>query len=173
MPIGAKTNLKMQTPGQNSEALNELYASLSPDAVETLRQHETRKAVPAKTKLIELGKRPDHLIMLSAGTVEVLLPSGEQAIVLSTAGPGKVFGLRALVSGESPQIEVICRTECGLRLLPAQLFTRVLRSHPQMYFAVAKLLSADLQLAQAYLKERSRRKLRAGDRQMLVSSDRA
>lgn len=165
MPIRAKTFSRMQTPGPNSEGLDELYASLPPDAVETLRQHETWLIVPAKTKLIQYGRRPDHLIMLSAGMVETLLPSGEQAIFLSTAGPGSIFGLRSLVSGELPEIETICSIECGLRLLPAQSLTSVLRSYPQMYLAVAKLLSADLQFAQAYLKDRSRRKLRIGDRQ--------
>ena len=81
--------------------------------------------------------------------------------------------MRALVTGKLPEIEAICCTECEVRLLPEEIFTTALKSHPEMYFAVAKLLSADLQLAQAYLKNRSRRKLRQGDRLQLASTDRA
>ena len=160
----------MQTPGPNPNSLEELYKLLPVDVAEELRQQESRIKVPARTKLIHKGKRPDHLMMLCAGAVEVLLPCGKRAIVLSTAGPGRIFGLRALVTGKLPEIDSVCRTECELRLLPESAFTHALNSHPQMYFGVAKLLSADLQLAQTYLKNRSRRKLRAGGGSVLTPS---
>lgn len=163
----------MQTSGQNSNSLDELYRSLAADAAEKLRYQETRLTVPAKTKLVHCGKHPDYLIMLCAGDVEISLPCGNRAIVLSMAPRGRIFGLRALVTGKLPEIEAICRSECELRLLPERIFTSALKSNPQMYFTVAKLLSADLQLAQAYLKNRSRRKLRASNHLLLASSDRA
>ena len=74
------------------------------------------------------------------------------------AAPGRIFGLRALVTENLPEIEAICRTECELRLF-RQIFMSALKSHPQMYLPVARLLSADLKLAQTYLKARARRKL--------------
>jgi CRP-like cAMP-binding protein len=154
----------MQTSGINSQALEELYRSVPRDLAKSVRESETHVIVPAATKLIYCGKRPEHLIMLCAGSVEISLPCGKQAIVLSLAAPGRVFGLRALVTGELPEIEAICRSECELRLLPEKIFTSALKSNPQMYFAVTKLLSADLQLAQAYLKNRSHRRLRVRDR---------
>ena len=94
--------------------------------------------------------------MLCTGVAEILLPCGGQVIVLSTAGPGKIFGMRALVSDTKSEIEAICRTECTLRLLPRDIFVRTLESHPEMYFAIAKLLSEDLQLAHEYLKKRNK-----------------
>jgi CRP-like cAMP-binding protein len=168
-----KTISTMQTSGPNPQALEELYRSLPKDVAKTAREAETRLIVPATTRLIYCGERPEHLIMLCAGIVEISLPCGDQAIVLSMAAPGRVFGLRALVTGKLPEIEAICRSECELRLLPEKVFTGTLKSNPQMYFAVAKLLSADLQLAQAYLKNRSRRKLRMAEGVRLISCDRA
>lgn len=161
----------MQSSGPNLEALEELYESLPPDVAQILRRGETRLIVPATTKLIYFGKAPEHLIMVCAGNVEVSLRCRKQTIVLSMAGPGRIFGLRTLVSGELPEIEAICHTVCELRLLPEKLFTSALKSHPQMYLPIAKLLSADLQLAQAYLKNRdSRRKLRVRDWSLFSTS---
>jgi CRP-like cAMP-binding protein len=138
---------------------------------ETLRQGETRLIVPAATKVIDCRKRPEHLMMLCAGAVEISLPCRNPAMILGIAGAGWIFGLRALVSGKLPETEVICHTECELRLLPERLFTSTLKSHPEMYLPVAKLLSADLQLAQAYLK--NRRKLRVKERPLLPACDQA
>ena len=147
---------RMLTQESNSGALEELYKCLPQDVAAVLRQRETRVTVPAKTKLVCYGRQPEHLIMLFTGSVDILLPCGKQAIVLSTAGPGKIFGLRALVSDRLPEIDAICRTECTLRLLPRDMFVRALESHPEMYFSIAKLLSEDLQLAHAYLKKRNK-----------------
>lgn len=159
----------MQTPGLNLDALEELYRSLPRDVEKTLRQAETRLTVPPSTKLIYCGRRPEHLIALCAGAVEVTLPGKNQEVILSMAGPGRIFGLRALVTGKLSETEVICRTECELCLLPMEVFASALKSHSQMYLPLAKLLSADLQLAQAYLKNRDfRRKLRVKDVSVLA-----
>jgi CRP-like cAMP-binding protein len=162
----------MQTPGPNSNSLEELYRSLPADVAEKLRERESRLTVPASTKLIHYRKRPDHLVMLCGGDVEISTPCGKQPIRLSMAEPGRVFGLRALVSDNLPEIEAICRTECELRVLPQQIFVSALKSHPQMYLPVARLLSADLKLAQTYLKARARRKLRGAEDSKLMRSDR-
>ncbi len=161
----------MQAPGPNSETLEELYRSLPRDVANTVRQSETRLIVPPTTKLIYVGKQPEHLITLCAGKVEISVPCRKQAIRLSMAGPGRIFGLRALVTGKLPGVEATCLTECELRLLPKSIFTSALNSHPQMYLAVAKLLTADLKLAEAYLKNRARRKLRGPERALLMASD--
>jgi len=149
----ADNPFRMLTRESNSDALEELYKSLPQDVAAALRERETRLTVPARTKLVCYGTQPEHLIMLCTGSAEILLPCGGQAIVLSTAGAGKIFGLRALVSDKLPEIEAICRTECTLRLLPREIFVTALQCHPEMYFTVAKLLSEDLQLAHAYLKK--------------------
>lgn len=94
--------------------------------------------------------------MLCTGSAEILLPCEGHAILLSTAGPGKIFGLRALVTDRLPEIEAVCRTECTLRLLPRDMFVTAVESHPEIYFTIAKLLSEDLQLAHAYLKKRNK-----------------
>lgn len=138
-----------------------------------MRESETRLIVPLATKLIYCSKRPEHLIMLCAGSVEISLPCGDQAIVLSMAAPGKVFGLRALVTGKLPETEAICRSECELRLLPEKAFTSALKSCPQMYLPVAKLLSGDLQLAQAYLKNRNSRRGARASGPLLAVCDKA
>lgn len=150
----------MDSRNPKPEALNELYAVLPPDLVNALRRCERAITNNAGMRLVRRGERPDHLVMLMSGTVEISLPCEGKAIALGTAGAGKVFGLRALLSGEPPEIDVICLTQCVCTVIPQQDFLSIVKAKPQFYFAAAKVLSADLQLAQEYLKSTGRGSIR-------------
>jgi CRP-like cAMP-binding protein len=111
-------------------------------------------------RLVRYRERLDTLIILGSGTVEISLPcAGGKGIVLGTAGPGKVFGLRSLLSSEPPEIEVICLTDCLFAVIPRLELFRIVKTHPEFYLAAARILSDDLQLAHGYLKSSSRRKV--------------
>jgi CRP-like cAMP-binding protein len=133
--------------------LNELYQSLPPAARETLSQYEERVTVPAGTKLIRQGVMPEHLIAIQQGSVEVSVPAGEKAMLLSVAGEGKILGLRPILSRAAPEIEATAVEDCTILRIPQQRFLEVLKQHPEMYFAISKVLSGDLNAAERFLRQ--------------------
>jgi CRP-like cAMP-binding protein len=136
---------------------NELYAVLRAELRHELAQHEQFMIVPEGAVLIDHGTLPDHLVILNSGTVRVSVPNPKRAASMTTRQEGKVFGMRAAISGELPEIDVTCVEQCSITILPRDVFLDLLESHPEIYFAVAKVLSADLQIADRILRSHPRR----------------
>lgn len=136
---------------------NELYASLPSEIREELEKLERHVVVPCGQRLLEYGVLPQQLMILDSGVVEISVPSAEVEVSLGTAGPGKVFGMRAAVSGETPEIDVTPLEDCEVTVIPRTEFLAVLQNNPQMYFAVAKVLSADLKIADQLIRNCARR----------------
>lgn len=157
----ANMGTDMNAPLSQSQPLNVLYAGLADPLVAELRKLEHTRAYRAGSRLITCGEVPQNLMILTAGEAEILLPCPSHAISLGLASPGKVFGLKALMTGESAETDIVCVTSCTLTLLAGSRFLELLRSHPELYFVVAKILSADLQLADRVLKHTSKRFHRA------------
>lgn len=138
-------------------AVNELYEGLSTEAIDELKNHEKNITMPKGTKLIEHGVPPGNLIIVNSGAVDVSIPAAATHVSLGSAGPGKVFGMRATVSGETPEINVTCLDECQVTLIPKDEFMAVLQKYPNIYFSVARVLSADLKIADQLIRDCSRR----------------
>jgi CRP-like cAMP-binding protein len=137
------------------ETTNELCASLSADIRQELSKFAQAITVEPGSKLLRHGTRPDKLIILNSGKVEVTVPVEGKTLALGTAGPGKVFGLRAIVAGETSEIEVTALEKCSLTVLPADEFLNVLHRNPEMYMAVVKVLSGDLRNADSFLRQKA------------------
>jgi CRP-like cAMP-binding protein len=135
---------------------NELYAVLPLDIRRELEKHEQLMTVRAGTTLIEHGAVPKGLVILNSGTVEVSVPCSRGASLI-TRRPGKVFGMRAAISGELPEVEVTSIEPCTVTFVPRDVFLDLLKARPEMYFAVAKVLSTDLQIADHILRSATRR----------------
>jgi CRP-like cAMP-binding protein len=131
---------------------NELYAVLPLVARRELEKHEQCMMVPPGTQLIKHGVLPDRLVILNSGTVQVSVPCPRRPATLTTGEVGKVFGMRAAISGELPEIDVTCMGPCQVTFLPRDSFLDILKAEPQSYFAVAKVLSADLRIADRILR---------------------
>jgi CRP-like cAMP-binding protein len=142
----------MTTPFETS---NELYASLSTDVRQELGKVARAITVEPGSKLLRHGARPEQLIILNSGKVEITVPAEGKTLALGTAGPGKVFALRAIVAGEAAEIEVTALEKCGLTVLPADEFLNILRRNPEMYMAVVKVLSGDLRKADSFLRQKA------------------
>lgn len=124
--------------------MNDLYASLSGEVIEELAKHQHCLTVPAGTRLAECGTAADQLIILNSGTARAYVLVGGRKISLGIGGPGTVFGLPSLLAGEPLDRGLICLEQCEVTVLPKKAFLEVLNRNPQMYFAVVKVLSADL-----------------------------
>jgi CRP-like cAMP-binding protein len=140
---------------------NELYASLPPEVCLVLEKHERHITVPRGQRLMEYGVLPKQLFILNSGKVEISVPGPEAEVSLGTAGPGKVFGMRALVSGETPEIDVTPLEDCEVTVIPGPEFLAALQTTPQIYFAVAKVLSADLKIADQLIRNCARKSFSA------------
>ena len=148
----------MTNPPLHSEAANELYEMLSPELRAELARFEQVRIVPAGTHLITCGVAPENLVIVNAGKVEITLDCrSRHPASLGFSGAGKVFGMRATVSGELPEIDVTCMESCSITTVPRDVFLALLKNNPQAYFAVAKVLSSDLQIADRILRGNSRR----------------
>ena len=146
-----KVRIMNTTPLDNG-ARNELYAELSAELRTELAKYEGSVTVPAGTQLIKHSVLPEQLIILNSGKVEITLGGMQESFSFEGAEAGKVFGMRAVVSGELPEIDVTSRENCRITLIPRDAFLTIVRAHPEMYFAIAKVLSNDLVMAQRFLK---------------------
>jgi divalent anion:Na+ symporter, DASS family len=144
------------TPAHN-QAANELYTLLSPELRAQLASHERCLTVPAGTQLITQGVPPDQLVIVNSGKVEITLACSGESVSLDCAEAGKVFGMRAAISGELPEINVTCVDSCNITTVPRDVFLGLLKAHPETYFAVARVLSGDLQIADRILRNSARR----------------
>jgi CRP-like cAMP-binding protein len=142
--------------------MNELYANLSAPVLQQLAEQERSATVSRGSKLIQYRVSPNQLIILNSGLAEITVPVAGKTVSLGTAGPGKVLGLRSVMCGEVPEIDVTCLEECDITLLARDSFLEVLHRNPEMYFAVVKVLSADLKAAQSFLREKTGRVKAAG-----------
>lgn len=129
---------------------------MPPEIVELLRECESPALLKAGMLLIRHGEDPDHLVIVHSGEVRLSLPSREDSVFLGTAGPGKVLGLRCLISGERPDIDALCVCDCRVAIISKSRFMDLVKSHPEIYFAIAKVLSSDLELAEHHLKTTAR-----------------
>ncbi len=135
---------------------NELYDALPDEVRLQLEGLKTHRRVPTGSLLIERGVSPESVIFVESGKVEITVPGEDKSLHLAVAGPGKVFGLRAVVAEGPPEITVRCMEECGIAEVSRELFLNVVRDNPRAYVAIAKVLSSDLLMA-----ENLRRRLRA------------
>lgn len=147
----------MNAPLSQYQILNELYAGLTENLVAELRKLENTRTCHAGSKLMTCGELPHDLMILTGGQAEILLPCPTRTISLGLVAPGKVLGLKALMTAEGAETDVVCVSPCTVTLIPGARFMEQLRSHPEIYYLLAKILSADLQQADKVLKQASRR----------------
>ncbi|HKV93406.1 MAG TPA: Crp/Fnr family transcriptional regulator [Candidatus Angelobacter sp.] len=138
------------------ETANELHAVLSPALRAKIAKYERIVTVPKGAKLLQHDVQPDRLAILNSGTVEIRLAGMRKSVAIDDVPAGKVFGIRAVVSGELPQVDVTCLETCQVTFLPSDVFLTLLKDNPEVYFAVAKVLAADLQIANSILRNCSR-----------------
>lgn len=142
-------SMKQYFDGQRS---NELYDELSPEIHEKLKALETAATFPAGTQIMRAGVYPD-LIIITSGLVEISLPVPKGTFSLVLAGAGKVLGLRSMVSEVLPETNVTTLKTTTGAMIPEKEFVRILHQYPQMYLAIAKVLSRDLNTVDRLLRQ--------------------
>jgi CRP-like cAMP-binding protein len=146
----------------SSDVIKDLYAGLPDKLRQELAVHEQAVAVPEGTQLLRCGTYPEQLIILHSGSVETSVLVAGKPLSLGVAGAGRVFGLQSILAETATDTSVTCLEQCQVILVPKKAFLDALRRNPQMYLAVAKLLSADLQKAHGFLRHNGRRSGKRG-----------
>jgi CRP-like cAMP-binding protein len=142
----------MNTISLHNKTTDELYATLSSELRIRLAVHERSVTAPKGTNLILRGIRPDHLVILRSGRAEIKFAGLRESFSLDDEWAGKVFGMRSVVSEDLPEIDVTCVEPSHVTFLPASVFQTLLKTNPEIYFTVAKILSSDLQMANCMLR---------------------
>jgi CRP-like cAMP-binding protein len=135
------------------ELENELYSGLSASVRQELSSHEQAATAGRGARLIRKGVPPQELVILNSGTAETTVTVAGRDVSLGTAGPGRVFALHSIMTGTPPETTVTALEECRITRVPREAFLEVLARYPEMYFAVAKVLSADLATADRLIRE--------------------
>src|SRR5215467_12772896 len=110
------------TMSLESENANELFSQLATDLRRKLAQHAQLMTAAEGTSLIDHSVLPDHLVILNSGTVRVSVPCARRTVSMTTGQVGKVFGMRAAISGELPEIDVTCLEPCNITVVPRDAF---------------------------------------------------
>jgi CRP/FNR family transcriptional regulator, cyclic AMP receptor protein len=140
----------------SSDVINDLYAGLPDELRQELGVHQQTVTLPAGTPLLQCGTHPEELIILRSGSAETSVLVAGKPLSLGVAGSGRVFGLQSILAETPNDIDVTCLERCQVILVPKKSFLDALQRNPQMYLAVAKLLSADLQNAHGILRHNGR-----------------
>jgi len=136
--------------------MNELYTLLPLEIREELSRYEERAVIPAGAKLLSQGAAVEHLIIIEQGSAGVSVAAEEYTIALGFAGKGRVLGLRSILSGALAEIDAAALEPCIISRISKRDFKTALQRYPAMYFAIAKLLSLDLNAAERCLREAPR-----------------
>ena len=139
-----------------------------PADLEQLARAVTRLRKPAQTVLLREGQSPDHLYVVLRGRVNLVrVADGGRDIILSTLGPGDIFGEGAALGAVSASTTAVTAVPSEVARIPASALGAHLQRDPQTALRLMKLMSQKLRdvesvasgLALCDVEERLRRTL--------------
>lgn len=87
--------------------------------------------------VVEQGQAPDGLFVLLCGELDVVDTDRDK--VLSTLGPGDLFGGLALLHGSAPHAAVVARRKSWVLLMPEGRFRRIAEANPGLDLLIEDL----------------------------------
>lgn len=129
--------------------IKELYEK--PEVNNFLLKHSVAATVPKGTFLMKRGAPLEYVVILKAGKVQISVPDSCCAVALNGEDYERVFGLYAALSGEKPQLDIICADDCKVTLMRKDIFEGAVQRHPQVDLALAGLLGNETTTAHQIL----------------------
>ena len=108
--------------------------------------------VPKGTFLVKRGVPPEHVIILKAGKVQVSVPRSYCDVILDGEDCERVFGLYATLSGEKPELDIICTDDCEVMLVRKDIFETAVQCNPGMDVILARMLGNESTTAHEILR---------------------
>lgn len=123
---------------QGVGVIRELYEK--PEVNTFLLKHSFAATVPKGAFLMKRGAPLEYVVILKAGKVQISVPDSCCAVALDGEERERVFGLYAALSGEKPELDVICTNDCNVTLMRKEIFETAIQRHPRVELALAGLL---------------------------------
>lgn len=123
--------------------IGKLYEKLAPEMCAFLLRHSFAAKVPKGTFLMKQGVAPEHVIILKAGKVKISVPDSCCDMALDGEDCERVFGLYAALSGEKPNVDVVCTGDCEVTLMRKDIFETAVQRNPGLEFTVATMLGSE------------------------------
>ena len=137
--------------------IRKLYEKLAPEAHAFLLQHSFAATVPKGTVLMKHGVPPEYVIILKAGKVQISAPCSCCTVAVDGEDCERVFGLYAALSGEKPELDIVCTDDCNVTLMRKDIFETAVQRNPPMDFTVAAMLGNETATAHQILTVARRR----------------
>jgi len=104
------------------------------------------------TFLVKRGVPPEHVIILKAGKVQVSVPRSCCVVILDGEDCERVFGLYAALSGERPELDIICADDCDVMLVRKDIFETAVQCNPGMDVILTRMLGNESNTAHEILR---------------------
>lgn len=120
----------------------ELFKDFPADKLKELIDGSRVDTFEPNEAIIEFGKEGRFMGVILEGEAEAALmdDSGEKRSI-ATGKSGDIFGEIALMTGERALANLICVTRCKALLIPRDLFSQILITHPPALQHLARLIS--------------------------------
>ena len=104
-----------------------------------------------KNRVLFRGYDGRSVVLVLHGYVKlsVMAAKGREAVI-EIARPGTIFGELAVLNGMLRRADATALTPCRVMLIDGRLFRRVIASTPEAMFAIIRLLSERLSIANAW-----------------------
>jgi len=129
--------------------IRELYEKPGMNAF-LLKQSFATKVLKG-TFLVKQGVASEHVIILKAGKVQISVPDSCCAVILNGEERERVFGLYAALSGEKPELDIICLDDCDVTLVRKDIFKTAIQLKPGGDLALARMLGNETATAHQIL----------------------
>jgi len=143
---------------------NDLCEGLSSELTHKFLLNEKIITMAKGTSLLKQGKPVQHLIILKSGSIQLSLPYSGCEVSWTTNSPDHILGMRSIISGELSEISATCIEPCDIGLIERDFFLATLKAYPEIYFAVSRVLSSDLKIANRMLLHRRQEVLALNNR---------
>lgn len=123
----------------------EPFTLARPEETELLARSVVRSRKPSGTLLLREGASPDGLFVVLRGRVNLVRAvDGGRDIILSSLGPGDVFGEACAVEGVGASTTAVAAVASDIARIPADVLAAHLRRDPNTMSRLMRLMSQKL-----------------------------
>ena len=124
------------------ESQVELFKDFPNDRLQELAEGSRITTFGPKEAIIKFGEEGRFMGVILDGNAEAIATddSGETRHI-SCLEPGDIFGEISLMTGDRTIADVIAITHCKVLLIPQDLFSRILITHPPAIMYLSKTIS--------------------------------
>jgi CRP-like cAMP-binding protein len=123
----------------------EPFTATRPEEVELLARSVVRSRKPSGTLLMREGQAPDGLYVVLRGRINLVRAvDGGRDLILSSLGPGEVFGEACAVEGVGASTTAVAAVASDVARIPSDVLLAHLRRDPNTSMRIMKLMSQKL-----------------------------